>query len=139
MKLTVKITVAAIVLFCFIHATVNNFLLPYEHDTWKHYGGTPDQSKYFTSSEITRENVNQLQVAWVYPSMDSGFNFFSPIVVDTIMYVMAKNNSLVAVHAQTGKEIWIHANLQGLTRRGINYWESQDRKQGRLLFTLNNT
>ena len=106
---------------------------------WSHYGGKPDQSKYFEASRITKENVNQLKVAWVYPTMDSSFNFFSPIVVDTIMYVMAKNYSLVALHAETGKEIWIHANLYGLTRRGINYWESKDRKSRRLLFTLNNT
>src|SRR5688500_2680457 len=107
--------------------------------TWSHYGGKPDQSKYVEATQITKENVNQLKVAWVYPTMDSAFNFFSPIVVDTIMYVMAKNASLVAVHAGTGKEIWIHANLQGLTRRGINYWESKDRKHRRLLFTLKNT
>ena len=55
------------------------------------------------------------------------------------MYVVAKNSSLVAVNAGTGKEIWIHANLLGLTRRGINYWESNDRKDRRLLFTLNNS
>ncbi|HEX6180352.1 MAG TPA: PQQ-binding-like beta-propeller repeat protein [Chitinophagaceae bacterium] len=109
------------------------------HATWKQYGGGPDQSKYFEGSQITKENVSGLKVAWVYPTMDSAFNFFSPIVVDTIMYVMAKNSSLVAIHAETGKEIWIHANLQGLTRRGINYWESKDRKDRRLLFTLNNT
>jgi quinoprotein glucose dehydrogenase len=90
-------------------------------------------------SQITKQNINQLKVAWVYPTQDSGFNFFSPIVVDSIMYVMAKNSSLVAINAETGKEIWIHANLQGLTRRGINYWESRDRKDRRLLFTLNNT
>jgi quinoprotein glucose dehydrogenase len=71
--------------------------------------------------------------------MDSLPNFFSPIVVDTMMYVMAKNSSLVALNANTGKEIWIHANLQGLTRRGINYWESKDRTDRRLLFTLNNS
>lgn len=110
-----------------------------EHRVWKQYGGGPDQSKYFEAAQITKENVSQMQVAWVYPSMDSAFNFFSPIVVDTIMYVMAKNSSLVALNAETGKEIWIHANLQGLTRRGINYWESKDRKDRRLLFTLNNT
>lgn len=107
--------------------------------TWKQYGGRPDQSKYFEASQITKENVNRLEVAWVYPTRDSAFNFFSPIVVDSIMYVMAKNSSLVAVNAETGKEIWIHANLQGLTRRGINYWESKDGKDRRLLFTLNNT
>jgi quinoprotein glucose dehydrogenase len=110
-----------------------------ESSTWEQYGGGPDQSKYFKASQITKENVNQMRVAWVYPTVDSMPNFFSPIVVDSIMYVMAKNSSLVAVNALTGKEIWIHANLQGLTRRGINYWESKDRKDRRLLFTLNNT
>jgi len=139
MKLTAKIAGIIIVLFCFVYATINDFLPDYAHNTWKHYGGSPDQSKYFNASQITKENVNQMQVAWVYPTMDSVFNFFSPIVVDTIMYVMAKNYSLVAINAQTGKEIWIHANLQGLTRRGINYWESKDQKNKRLLFTLNNT
>ena len=107
--------------------------------TWRHYAGGADQSRYFKGSQITKKNVNKLQVAWVYPTTDSVPNFFSPIVVDTIMYVMAKNSSLVAVHALTGKEIWIHANLQGLTRRGLNYWESKDRKDRRLLFTLNNS
>jgi len=95
MKLTAKITGVIIVLFCFVYATVNDFLPDYAHNTWKHYGGSPDQSKYFNASQITKENVNQMQVAWVYPTMDSVFNFFSPIVVDTIMYVMAKNYSLL--------------------------------------------
>ena len=54
------------------------------------------------------------------------------------MYVLAKNSSLVALNAVTGKEIWIHANLRGITSRGINYWESKDRKDRRLLFQMNN-
>src|SRR6187455_3820192 len=139
MKLRTKIIGAIIILCCFIYATFNDLLPDNEHNTWTHYGGSPDQSKYFNASEITKENVSQLKVAWVYPTMDELPNFFSPIIVDTIMYVMAKNSSMVAINALTGKEIWIHANLQGLTRRGINYWESKDRKNRRLLFTLNNT
>lgn len=139
-ELPAKTIWAVIALLCLFAFAA---LVPYTKYTgssnWSHYGGKPDQSKYFEASQITRENVNRLKVAWVYPTMDSAFNFFSPLVVDTIMYVMAKNSSLVAVHAETGKEIWIHANLQGLTRRGINYWESKDRKDRRLLFTLNNT
>lgn len=110
-----------------------------DHTTWTHYGGSPDQSKYFNTSEITKENVNQMKVAWVYPTQDNSFYFFSPIVVDTTLYVLAKNYSLVAVNALTGKEIWIHANLFGLSRRGINYWESRDKKDKRLIFTLNNS
>ncbi|WP_194776219.1 outer membrane protein assembly factor BamB family protein [Pararhodonellum marinum] len=110
-----------------------------QHTTWTHYGGSPDQSKYFKSDQITKENVSQLEVAWVYPTGDEMPYFFSPIIVDTTMYVMGKNSSLIAVHVETGEEIWIHAGLMGLTRRGLNYWESKDKKDKRLIFTINNT
>ena len=55
------------------------------------------------------------------------------------MYVLAKNSSLVAIDVSTRKELWIHANLRGITNRGINYWESKDGKDRRLLFTLEDT
>ena len=106
---------------------------------WSHYGGSPDQSKFFYTSQINKKNVGQLQVAWTYPTDDNGFLMFSPIVVDTIMYVFGNNSSLVALNVLTGKEIWIHTGLQGMARRGINYWESADKTDRRLIFTLNNT
>ncbi|HOX81814.1 MAG TPA: PQQ-binding-like beta-propeller repeat protein [Chryseolinea sp.] len=109
------------------------------HKTWEQYGGGADQSKYFEGSHITRENVSKLEVAWIYPTGDSAFYFFNPIIVDTTMYVMAKNFSLVALSVKTGKEIWIHANLRGISRRGINYWKSKDGMEKRLIFTLNNS
>ncbi len=110
---------------------------PYK--TWMEYGGGSDQSKYNELNKITKKNVNQLKVAWYYPTKDKIEYTFNPIVVDTIMYVLAKNSSLVALNATTGKELWIHANLNGIIRRGINYWESKDRKDRRLIFSMNNT
>jgi quinoprotein glucose dehydrogenase len=109
------------------------------HNTWTHYGGSPDQSRYFVGEDITKENVAKLEVAWIYPTEDETPYFFSPIIVDTVMYVMGKNSSLIAVNVVNGQEIWIHANLNGLTRRGINYWESKDKKDRRLIYTINNT
>lgn len=109
-----------------------------QHRSWQDYGGGPDQSKYVIQDEITRSNVAELEVAWTYKTDDEIAYQGNPIVVDGIMYVTAKNHSLVALDAATGQEIWIHANLQGITRRGINYWESADRKDRRLLFSLNN-
>src|SRR5689334_10803377 len=139
-RLPANITIALLILVSlFIYASFATVSSKYGSSTWEQYGGGPDQSKYFDGPQITKENVSQMQLAWVYPTVDSMPNFFSPIVVDTIMYVMAKNSSLVALNALTGKELWIHANLQGLTRRGINYWESKDKTDRRLLFTLNNT
>lgn len=107
--------------------------------TWTHYGGAPDQSRFFETREITRSNVGKMEYLWMYPTEDDHFYFFSPVIVDSTMYVLGKNNSLIALHAGTGEELWIHTNLRGITRRGINYWESKDKKDKRLLFTINNT
>lgn len=108
------------------------------HRKWTNYGGGADQSKYVVAEDINKNTVGQLQVAWSYSTGDERIYQWNPIVVDTIMYVLAKNSSLVALNAITGKEIWIHANLRGITGRGINYWESKDRKDRRLLFQMNN-
>ncbi len=106
---------------------------------WKDYGGGPDHSKFVDFTQITKANVNKLEIAFVYATPDKEGYRFNPIVVDNIMYVLAKNNSLVALDASTGKEIWIHANLGGVIARGINFWQSKDKSQKRLIIFLNNT
>ena len=82
--------------------------------------------------------MNRLEVAWSYPTGDDRSYVFNPIVVDGVMFVQARNSSLVALDAATGKEIWIHENLPGMATRGIAYWESTDRKDRRLIFAINN-
>lgn len=109
------------------------------HKSWKEYGGGPDQSKYMDLEQITPANVNKLEVAWHYPTKDNVQYLWNPVIVGRTMYVLAKNNSLVALDAVTGKEKWIHANLRGITWKGLNYWESKDRKDKRLIVVINNT
>src|SRR5690554_5244688 len=64
-----------------------------EHTTWSHYGGSPDQSKFFESPSITKSNVGEMELLWNYPSGDDRFYFFSPIIVDSTMFVLGKNSS----------------------------------------------
>src|SRR6478735_8070950 len=109
------------------------------HKTWTQYGGSADQSKFVDLQQFTKKNVQQLEVSWTYPTKDNLSYRYNPIVIDDVMYVLAKNNSLVALDIATGKEIWIHANLNTTSKRGLNYWESKDRKERRLLFCVNNT
>ncbi|RPI57828.1 MAG: pyrroloquinoline quinone-dependent dehydrogenase [Acidobacteria bacterium] len=109
-----------------------------DYKTWKDYGGGPDSSHFVDLRQIDKSNVGQLDVAWTYPTGDSRSYVFNPIVVDNVMYVLARNSSLVALDAATGKEIWVHDNLPGLATRGIAYWESKDRKDRRLIFAINN-
>jgi quinoprotein glucose dehydrogenase len=101
---------------------------------WYDNLGGPDSSNYVDLDQIRKSNVDQLEVAWTYPYAAGGFN---PIVVDDTVYISGRNGSLIALDASTGKEIWIHEGLNGMTSRGINYWQSEDGKDRRLLFSIN--
>ena len=104
-----------------------------QKNSWPDYGGGPDNSHYIESKLITKANVGRLEVAWSYPYAQTGFN---PIIVDKTMYVTGRG-ALIALEATTGEEIWIHEGLQGINPRGINYWQSKDGKDRRLIFSLN--
>ncbi len=111
------------------------------HSTWSDYAGASDASQYSALRQINRSNVEKLQAAWSYPTGDGNKYLFNPIVVDRTMYVLAHDNSILALDATTGKELWIHHTAPKttlITNRGINYWESADRSDRRLLFAANN-
>src|SRR3984885_15158008 len=115
-------------------------LFAQNYATWSDYGGASDSSQYSALDQINRSNVAKLELAWTYQTGDNSKYFFNPIVVDNVAYVLAKNNSIVALDAATGKEIWTHASgpeIKIITNRGINYWESKDRTDRRLLFASN--
>ena len=101
---------------------------------WSQYLGGADSSQYSSLDQINRSTVSRLDVAWRYSTADSRSYRFNPIVVDGTMFVLAKNNSIVALDALTGKEQWVHANEGAVSDRGINYWESGDRSDRRLLY-----
>jgi quinoprotein glucose dehydrogenase len=101
---------------------------------WPGYGNGPDNSRYFASQRINKSNVDRLAVAWTYPYGDTGF---APVAVRGVIYGRGRNGSLVAVDARTGTELWIRENMTGMTSRGINYWESADGKDQRLIFSMN--
>src|SRR5580692_2073328 len=78
--------------------------------SWPFYLGGPGSEQYSALAQINKNNVKQLQVVWTYPTGEKGNYLFNPIVVDGVMYVLAKNSSVVALDAATGKEIWTHEN-----------------------------
>jgi glucose dehydrogenase len=101
---------------------------------WRDYAGGPDSSRFVAATQITSANVNRLEVAWSYPGGQTDFN---PLVVRGVVYGRGPNGSFVALDAATGKQIWIHEGVQGFNTRGVNYWESKDGKDRRLIFSTN--
>ena len=102
---------------------------------WRDYAGGPDSSRFVAATEITKSNVGQLQVAWTYAAGQTDFN---PLVVRGVVYGRGANEAFVALDAATGKEIWVHEGVQGYNVRGVNYWESKDGKDRRLIFSVGN-
>jgi quinoprotein glucose dehydrogenase len=75
---------------------------------WPVHGGVGN-IRYSSLTDITRENVGQLQVAWTYDSHDAftaSEMQSNPIVVDGLLYVTTPTMKVVAVNAETGAEIW---------------------------------
>ncbi|HEY2016099.1 MAG TPA: PQQ-binding-like beta-propeller repeat protein, partial [Bryobacteraceae bacterium] len=110
------------------------------HTTWSDYGGGSDSAQYSALDQVNRSNVSKLEIAWRYQIGDGRKYSFNPVVVDNVMFVLSRNNSIVALNAATGKEIWTWSSDPPpsiITSRGINYWESADRGDRRLLFCSN--
>ena len=61
---------------------------------------------YSPLSQITRDNVHDLKLAWVWAMNDSGANQTTPIVHNGIMYLASPSNIVQAIDARTGNLIW---------------------------------
>src|SRR5688500_10920633 len=102
------------------------------YTTWTAYGGGAHSSQYSALNQINTSNVSQLDVAWTFPV--TGTVIFNPLVVDGVIYLTPANNTIAALDAATGKELWRKPQQGGIGARGMNYWESPDRADRRLLF-----
>src|SRR5207244_12528575 len=86
------------------------------HSTWRAYGGAADGAQYSSLHQIDRSNVNKLKKVWSYQTGDDLPYAFNPLVVDDVMYVMARTNSIVALDATTRKEKSTHSTR---TKRAV--------------------
>jgi glucose dehydrogenase len=108
-----------------------------DHVSWDASGGGADSSQYSALDQINRGNVSQLVEAWSYPTGAGQPPLFNPIIAGGRMIVQNGAGKLVALDPATGRELWV-SNLEGrVGSRGVNYWESADGSQGRLM-VLNN-
>jgi len=75
---------------------------------WLSWRRTLDGHGHSPLDQITRDNVNELKLAWVV-AMNEGSNQGTPLVHDGVMYLTNPGNVIQALDASTGELIWEYA------------------------------
>ncbi|MYJ27070.1 MAG: pyrroloquinoline quinone-dependent dehydrogenase, partial [Holophagales bacterium] len=107
-------------------------------EDWPVYLGDSGRRHYSPLTEIDRDNVSQLEVAWVYdagePRGPGATMYTSPLVIDGVLYALSPHLDAFALDAATGDEIWrSELELPGNAQRGLMWWENGDDQ--RLFYT----
>lgn len=117
---------------------------------WPAYGRDPGGSRYSPLAKITRNNVNNLKIAWTYQTGAAGAEGRSvrnaafeatPIVVDGTLYLSTPFNRVIALDPQTGTERWafdpkvdLKRSYSEVASRGVSSWKDQTSGKRRIYF-----
>ncbi len=109
--------------------------------SWPAYAADNAATHYSPLTDITPANVGQLAVAWEWYPTDKPLPEFgtqpgnfqnTPLAIDNVLYVSTMYNRVVALDADTGKELWSYdpkayedgqpPNGTGFVHRGVAAW-----------------
>jgi quinoprotein glucose dehydrogenase len=109
---------------------------------WRYYGGNAASTRYSPLDQITRTNVNTLEIAWRWTTPDNeiqkdnalvraGAYQDTPLMINGVLYTQTGLGVFAAIDPVSGKTIWQYdpeiwkggrpPNL-GFTHRGMAYW-----------------
>ena len=117
-------------------------------DGWPAYGHDAAGTRYSPLTQINRDNVSKLQVAWTFHVEDlsdgsdgrkrTGLET-TPILVDGTLYLTSGYNRVFALDPETGKQKWVYDPMvdttveygDGLINRGVATWFDATRAKGK--------
>jgi quinoprotein glucose dehydrogenase len=108
---------------------------------WPMYNRDLASTRFSPLKQINTENASKLTEVWSYAMRpggvgpDSGaYSEVTPIVVNGVMYLPA-GNKVVALDADSGKEVWRYILSTGLaSSRGVAYWPGTRHDAPRIFF-----
>lgn len=108
---------------------------------WTAYGASESGTRYSPATQITPANVHRLELAWQYRSGDLPEKYpgkqpaylfeATPLKVGETLYFCTPRDIVIALDADTGKEIWRHdpqVDVTGVVMavcRGVAYHEAR--------------
>jgi alcohol dehydrogenase (cytochrome c) len=92
-----------------------------EPHNWLSYSGNYFSQRHTELTQITPDNVKNLELAWIYQltSREPTSTRFevTPVVVDGIMYMVQPPNDIIALDAATGRPFWTFSYNPSLQAR----------------------
>lgn len=110
---------------------------------WPAYGRDPGGTRYAPPTQIDKDNVGRLEIAWTYrtgefdvarqPAWKNYALQVTPILVDGTMYICSVFGKVIALDPETGVERWRFdaridpaAARAELACRGVSTWRESD-------------
>ncbi|MBI2126228.1 MAG: hypothetical protein HYU02_02805, partial [Thaumarchaeota archaeon] len=107
--------------------------LPVEERNWERKNHDGSASNFSPQKQITKDNIQHLELKWIYPVPDSGAARATligvalaaggseggetpPLVVDGINYMMTNFRQISAINAKTGKTLWVDRHTANITK-----------------------
>jgi len=113
---------------------------------WPYYGGDQAGTKWSAAADINRDTVGRLDVAWSWKPNEKPLPEFhtqpgsfenTPLMIDNVLYVSTPYNRVVALDAESGRELWAYdpkayeagqpPNGTGFVHRGVAAWRDGDK------------
>ena len=104
-------------------------------EQWFSHGRTYSEQRFSPLKQITRDNVDELGLAWSFDLGTSRGIETTPLVVNGVMYATATWNVVYALDARTGQPLWRFdpevdrskaADLCcDVVNRGVAYWQGK--------------
>lgn len=109
---------------------------------WLGYHNDTHATRYAPLDQINADNVQNLEVAWRWTTLNHGpnpeFNYEStPVMADGVLYATAgRRRDVVAIDPVTGENLWMYRFDEGGRRgprvnsgRGVSYWRDGDQSR----------
>ncbi len=105
---------------------------------WPRYGGDDAKTRHSPLTQINRDNVARLALAWQYDTGEKGDTQTQPIVVGRTLFGYTPSHKTFALDAATGKQLWqFDSGIAGTgANRGLMYWA--DGKEARVFAAVDN-
>src|SRR5688572_8376845 len=129
---------------------------PPKPQSWPTYAADNAAAHYSPLADIDKTNVSKLSVAWEWATGEEAQQEFgaqpgnfqnTPLMIDNVLYVSTPYNRVVALDAETGKEIWSYdpkayedgqpPNGTGFVHRGVAAWRDPSLGSGQTRIFLN--